>query len=232
MRRLAAERGGVAVCWAGGVDEETGAHEALGADNVVSVVLLDGVLGVGEAVESVKDVLEDLDIDVASPEEVEMLVMRNLGGDGLGRQLTQHAVDVDEGVAAAIDEDDGRADVARRVLGHLGELARGRDADGLVHVVVVELEGTIANDLEPVDDGLGAGEGVEMRVGGELLAGGNIERLPVEEERQAHVDGTGKEGRVHDGLPGGRGAQDGAPAKHEVECGRRGFHERIDDTVG
>lgn len=224
--------GGVAVGGAVGVDEEAGAHEALGADDVVVVVLGLGVLGVGEAVEGVKDVLEDLDVDVAGPEEVEVLVVGDLGGDGLGRELAQHGVDVDERVAAAVDEHDGRVDVARRVLGHLGELARRGDADGLVHVVVVELERAVADNLEPVHDRLGAGKGVQVRVGRELLAGRDVERLPIEEEGQAHVDGAREERRVHDGLPGRRGAEDGAAAKHEVQCRGRGLHERVDHAVG
>lgn len=57
-------------------------------------------------------------------------------------------------------------------------------------VVVVHLEGLCADDLEPVDYRLGAGERVEMRVGGELLAGGNIAGMPAEEEGQAHIDGA------------------------------------------
>ena len=49
-------------------------------------------------------------------------------------------------------------------------------------VVVVELERGVADDLEPVDYTLGAGKGIQVRVGGELLAGGDVFRLPVEEE--------------------------------------------------
>lgn len=124
--------------------------ERLAADHVVVVVLLNGVLGVGEAVEGVKHVLEDLDVDVAGPEEVEVLVVRDLGGYGLSRQLAQHGLDVDQRVAAAVHEHHGRADIARRVLGYLGELARRADAHRLVHVVVVQLEALVANDLEPV----------------------------------------------------------------------------------
>lgn len=209
-----------------------GAHEGLVADEVVLVVLLGGVLGVGKAVEGVKDVLEDLGVDVAGPEEVEVLVVGDLGGDGLRGQLAQHCLDVDEGVAAAVDEDDGRANVARRVLGHLGELVRGGDAHGLVDVVVVQLERGVADDLEPVHHALGAGEGVQVRVGGELLAGRDVFGLPVEEEQEAHVDDAAEERRVKNRLPHGRRAEDGAAAKHEVQHRGGRLHEGVDDAVG
>lgn len=196
------------------------------------VVLLDGVLGVCEAVEGVEDVLEDLGVDVAGPEEVEVLVVRDLGGDCLARQLAQHGCDVDERVAAAVDEHDGRADVARRVFGDLGELARRADAHGLVHVVVVQLEALVADDLEPVHHRLGAGEGVQVRIGGQLLARRHVARLPVEQELQAHVDKTAEQRRIQDRLPHGGRAEDRAAAKHEVENGWGCLHQAVDDAVG
>lgn len=96
-----------------------GPGEALVADHVIPVVLLLGVLCVGEAVEGVEDVLEDLAVDVARPQEVEMFVVRDLGGDGLAREFLEHGLDVDEGVAASVDEDDGGLDVAGGILGDL-----------------------------------------------------------------------------------------------------------------
>ena len=209
-----------------------GPHEALLANKVVPVVLFGGVLGVGEAVEGVEDVLEDLGVDVARPEEVEVLVVRDLGGDRLAGQLLEHGLDVDEGVAAAVDEDDGRLDVAGRVLCDFGVLAGRGHAHGLVDVIVVHLEALVADDLEPVDDALGAREGVQVRVRGELLAGGDVLGAPAKEEREAHVDEAAEQGRVEQRLPHGGGAEDGSPAEHEVEDLGRGLDEGVDNAVG
>lgn len=43
--------------------------------------------------------------------------------------------------------------------------------DVSVGVIVVHEETGVAHDLEPVDDGFGGGEGVEMGVGSEFLSG-------------------------------------------------------------
>lgn len=95
--------------------------EALAARAAVAVILVLRVFGVGEVVEGVKNVGENLDMDVARPEEVEVFVMRDLGGNGLGWKFTEHGFNVDERVTAAVDEDYRGFDVAGRVLGHFGE---------------------------------------------------------------------------------------------------------------
>lgn len=196
------------------VPPERGAcAEALVACAPVARVLLLGVLRVGEAFERVKDVLEHLHVDVARPQEVEVLVMRDLGGHRLPRQLAQHHLDVDERVAAAVHEHDGRPDVARRVAGDLGVLGRGAQR----RLVVVHLEGLGADDLEPVDDGLGAGEGVQVRIGRQLLRHGNVLCFPVEEEPQADVNSLREYRRVQDRLPHCGRAEDGTPPKEEEE---------------
>lgn len=194
-----------------------GADQTLAPNHVISIVLCLCVQRIGEAIEGIEYVGEHLGVHVPGPEEVEVFVVGDLRGDSLGRQLAQHSLDVYEGVAAAVDEDDGGADVAGRVFGHLGELVGCADAHGLVDVVVVQLEGLVADDLEPVDDGLGAGEGVQVRVGGKFLAGGHVARLPVEEELEALVDEEAEDWWVEECLPHGGGAEDGAAPKHEVE---------------
>lgn len=219
-RRLATTAPMLEVC-----KRKRGTNQTLAADHVISIVLCLGVERIREAIERIKDVWEHLGIYVPGPEEVEVFVVRNLGGDSLGRQLAQHSLNIYEGVAAAVDEDDGGADVAGRVFGHLGELVGRADAHGLVDVVVVQLEGLVADNLEPVDDRLGAGEGVQVRVGGEFLAGGHVARLPVEEELEALVDEEAEDWRVEERLPHGGGAEDGATPEHEVEDRGGGFDE-------
>lgn len=178
------------------VGEQCGAGEALVADHVIPIVLLLSVLRVSEAVQGVEDVLEDLAVDVTRPQEVEMFVVRDLRGDGLAREFLEHRLDVDEGVAASVDEDDGGLDVAGGVLCDFGVFARRGQAHGLVDVVVVHLEALVADDLEPVDDALCACEGVQVRVGSQFLARGDVLGAPSKEERQAHVDETAEQGRV------------------------------------
>lgn len=204
--------------------------QALGAGAAVGDVLVAGVAGVGEVVEGVEDVGKDLGGDVAGPEEVEVLVVGDFGGDGGGGQLAEHGADVDEGVAAAVDEHDGGGDVAGRVFRDLGEARGVAETEG--RVVVVHLEGLGADDLEPVHDGLCGGEGVEVGVGGEFLGDGDVGGAPVEEEADAHVDNLDVEGRVDDGLPQRGGAEDTAAAKEEEQHLRRGLDQGVGDAVG
>lgn len=132
-------------------------------------VLLLRMRRVAEGIERVEDVREDERVDVARPQEVEVFVVRDLGRDGVGREFLQHDGDVDERVGAAVDENDWRFDVAGGELCDLGIFAAGAEGEGRLHVVVVHLEGFGADYLEPVDYAFGAGEGVEVGVGGEFL---------------------------------------------------------------
>lgn len=162
--------------------------------------------------------------------------MRHLGRERLCRQLAQHGLYVNQGVAAAVDEDDGGLDVAGWVFRDLGISAAGaagcEEPQRRVDVVVVHLKGLVADDLEPVDDGFGAGVGVEVGVGGEFLGGADVLGAPVEEEGQAEVDELGEEGRIEQGLPHGGRAEDGAAAEEEEEDLGGGFDERVDHAVG
>lgn len=177
--------------------------EALGARAAVVLEFARSVFWCGEVVECVKNVGENLGSDVAGPEEVEVFVVWDLGGDGGGGELAEHGANVDEGVGAAVDEDDGGGDVAGGVFGHLGEARRGGagEGEGEGRVVVVHLEGFGADDLEPVHDGFGGGEGVEMGVGGEFLRGGDIGGAPVEEEADAGVDDFDVQWWIDDAFP-------------------------------
>lgn len=75
---------------------------------------------VAERVQGVEDMWEDEGVDVAGPEEIEMFVVRDLGGDCVAGELFQHDGDVDEGVGAAVDENDRRFDVAGGEFGDFG----------------------------------------------------------------------------------------------------------------
>lgn len=127
-----------------------------------------------------------------------MFVVRDFRRDGVRGELLEHDVDVDEGVAAAVDQHDGCLDVAGGEFGDFGVFAYAAEGQDLLDVVVVHLEGFGADNLEPVDDGFGAGEGVEVWVGGKFLAGGYVARVPAEEEGEAHVDGADEDGGVED----------------------------------
>lgn len=87
-----------------------------------------------------------------------MLVVRDGLGDGVVRQAAKHNPDVDKTVAATVQENNGCFDVARGILDGLVEALAGNDAEGRVDFVIVELEVLVADDLEPMDHGLGARE--------------------------------------------------------------------------
>lgn len=169
----------------------------------IAFVFFLGVFGSGKTLECVKDVLEDLGVDVTSPEEVEVFVVRDLCGHRLGWQFAKHHLDVYEGVDASVDKDNGRLDVAGGVLGDLGVLAAGGEHKRALHIVIVHLERLGTNNLEPVDDRLRACERVKMGICGKLLRCADMLGLPVEEKAESHVDELGEDGRVEDGLPHG-----------------------------
>ena len=90
-----------------------------------------------EAFEGVYDVREDEGVDVAGPQEVEVLEVGDFGGDGVRRELLEHDVDVNEGVGAAVNEDDGGLDVAGWEAGDLGIFADAAEAEWRLDIVVV-----------------------------------------------------------------------------------------------
>ena len=169
---------------------------------------------------------------VGRPQEIQMLVRSHTRGHRGFRQTGKHDVDIDQTIAAPIDEHGGRLDIPRGILGGLVEALAGIDGKRDVDLIVEELERSIADDLEPVHDGLGAGEGVEMRVGGQLLGPGDVLAAPVEEDEQRHVDELGEDGRVEDGLPHGRGAEDASSTEEQVQEVRGRLHQGIHRGVG
>ena len=79
-------------------------------------------------------------------------------GDGVVREFLEHDVDVYEAVAAAVEQDDGRFDVAGGVFSDFVVSVAGAYAERGLHIVVIHLEALVSDDLEPVDDALGACE--------------------------------------------------------------------------
>lgn len=193
--------------------------------------ILLGVVGVGEALQSVQDVREDERVNVPGPEEVEMLEMRDLCRDGVGWKLLEHHADIDQRIATAVDKDNWCLNIPRWETGDFRVLIDTVEQEGTLRIVVVQLEGFIANDLEPVNDALGAGEGVEMRIGGEFLGHGYVFAVPAEEEGKRCIDGADEYRRIQDGLPHCRGAEDGSTAKEKEEDLWGSFHEGVNNAV-
>lgn len=102
----------------------TGAQADMSGAAVAFVFFL-CVFGSGETFECIKDVLEDLGVNVTGPEKIKVFVMGNLGGHRLGWQFAKHDFDVYERINAAVDEDNRSLDVAGGILGDLGVLAAG-----------------------------------------------------------------------------------------------------------
>lgn len=182
-------------------------------------------------VEGLKDVGEDELVDGLRPEEVEVLVVRDLLCDGVARELLQHDVDVDEAVGASPDQHDGRLDVAGGEFGDFVVLGAVR-GDGARGLVVVHLEDAVADDLEPVHYALGGRVRVKVRVRGQLLVGRDVDACPAKQEAQGGVDEAHKDGRVEDRLPHGRRGQDRLASKGQVQNVGRGLDERVDGPTG
>lgn len=122
------------------------------------------MVGIGEAIQGIEYMLEDLGIDVSCPEEVKMLVMRDFRSDSLRGQLAEHSFNVYQRVASSVYQNDRCPDIPSRVLGDLGIFPRRADAHGLMYIIVVHLEALVPDNLKPVDDTLGARERIQMRV--------------------------------------------------------------------
>ena len=161
-----------------------------------------------------------------------MLVLPDLRRDRVSWQLLEHHADIDQTVGAAVHEHDRRADIAGRELGDFVVLRPLREGEGDTDFVVVHLEGAVADDLEPVHDAFRGGEGVQVRVGGEFLVGGDVVHAPVEEEGEGFVDAPGEDCGVQEGGPHGGAAEDGAAAEEEEEDLWVCFDERGDDSGG
>lgn len=138
-------------------------------------------------------------------------------GDCLRRstawQSSKHHIDVNETVAIAVKQHDGGFNVASRVLhGFIKTLAIDNAERG-VDLIIVELKTSVANNLEPVYDGLCACERVEVEIGGKLLRTGNVATAPVEQGRQRSVDDANIYRRVKDSLPHRRRGKNASSAE-------------------
>lgn len=174
---------------------------------------------------------EDELVDVLRPEEVEVFEMWYFSCDGVFGEFFEHDFDIYEAVAAAVDEDDRRFDVAGRKLGDLVVAIGCCDGKWGLHIIIVHLKALVADDLKPVNHAFGAGEGVKVRVRSELLMGADVAAGPVEEEGEGNVDYADEDGRVEDRLPHCGGGEDAAAAESKEEDVGGGFDEGVDDAV-
>lgn len=116
--------------------------------------------------ECIEDMTKHLAIHILSPQKVEVLICRDRLGDCTTWQALKHDVDIDETVTTAVQEHDWCLDVSGRVFDRLIESLARDDAEGGVSFVVEELEVLVADHLEPMDDGFGTGEGVQVEICG------------------------------------------------------------------
>ncbi len=108
-----------------------------------------------------------------------MLIVTDFRSHGVLGQFFEHDVNVDETVAAAVHEDNGRLDVSCGKLGHLVVFPTFREAERGLHFVVVHLKGFVAHDLKPVDHALRRREGVKMWIRSQLLMRSYVVRMPA-----------------------------------------------------
>lgn len=90
-------------------------------------------------------------IKVIAPEEVQVLIMRNLYSRGMLRKLFQHNIDINQRIGTAIHKNSGCSDVFRRKSGNLIEATASQGCNTGLNIVVVHLEAAVAHDLEPVN---------------------------------------------------------------------------------
>ena len=122
--------------------------------------------------------------------------MSNLLGDRMSGQFLEHDLDIHQAVASTIYENNGRLDITRRILGDFVVLCAGCDRKGGLDFVVEHLESFVSDDLQPMDDRLGATKGEQVRVSCQLLISGNVLCVPTEEVKQSLVDNPGEDARI------------------------------------
>lgn len=154
---------------------------------------------------------------VFGPQKVEMLVVRNLLGDCMSGQFLEHDLDIHQAVASTINKNDGCLDVTGRILGDLVVLCARRDRERSLHFIVEHLEGFVSDDLQPMNNRLGATKREQMRVGCKLLVRGDVLSMPTEEVKQSLVDDPGEDARVEQCLPHGSAAQDSLTAEKQEQ---------------
>lgn len=122
------------------------------------IVLLLRMCCVSEAVQGIEDVLEDLDIDIPSPEEIQMLIVGDLSRYSPAGQLLQHHLDINQRVTSSIHENNRRLDITSWIPSHLRKLVASTQCQVGLYVIVIHLKRLVADDLEPMDNGFGTGE--------------------------------------------------------------------------
>lgn len=146
-------------------------------------------------------------VHILSPQEVKMLVMRDLFSHGMSGKLLKHDFDVDQAVTSTIYQDDRSLDVASRVLGDLVVFCARCNRQRGLHLVIEHLESFVPDNLEPVDDRLGATEGEQVRISCQLLVCGDVLCVPAEQVEQSLVDDPRENAGIEQCLPHGGTAQ-------------------------
>ncbi len=112
-----------------------------------------------------------------------MLKVRNFARDGVAWELFKHDLDVHQTVAATPKEEDRGFDILSREFGNFVIAVDRAEAQRSLNVIVVHLKGFVADNLEPMDYTLGAGERVKVGIGCKFLVGTNVLGCPVEKGR-------------------------------------------------
>ncbi len=136
-----------------------------------------------------------------------MFEVRNFACDGVVWEFLKHDIDVHETVAATPQEKDWGFDILGWEFGNFIIAIDSAKAQKRLNVIIVHLEGFVADYLKPMDDTFCAGEGVKVGISGKFLVGTDILGCPVEEERERYVDEFDEDGRVEYRLPHCGGAQ-------------------------
>ena len=177
------------------------------------------------------NIRNDVLVHIFAPDNVEVFISLEGNRNGMRRQLPRHLLDVHQRVGRAVQQHDGRDDVAcgesrGSIRGHARHTVRRAREGKRLHVVVVHLELAVAHDLEPVHDRLDRRERVQVRVRRVLLRRGDVVAAPVEQPAQRVVDHCGEHGWVEDRLPAVCGRQDRLTAEDEEE---EGWPETVED---
>lgn len=178
-----------------------------------------------------KDMREHALVDVVGPQEIQVLVVRHGDSFGVIGKLLSHHIDVDQAVAATVQERHWTLDVARRKPSNLVIPTAATKVEEAMGIVIEHLEGLVSDDLEPVHDALGRGEGVQVRIGGQLLVRRDIAGRPVEEKGERPVNDANKDGWVEKSLPHRGGLENAATTKSEIDNLGRSFDQGVDNAI-
>lgn len=110
-----------------------------------------------------------------------MLKMRNFARNGVAWEFFEHDIDIHQTVATTPKEEDRSFDILGREFGDFVIAVDRAEAQRPLNVIVVHLEGFVADNLKPVDYTFGAGEGVKVGIGCKFLVGTNVLGCPIKE---------------------------------------------------